>query len=272
MVDTPEAFLETFELEQGAGPVYLVSLGGGAVLFTFQRFAVPLVSEEAGPLRFSWENGDLKRRRRYTACRRVPPAMVRYAQEHHCLGRRSLARCEAASEVSVADDQGRQGTVAVDEALGSLWTAAEWREPLVSTILGPLCPAVPVGVLYVTFWPDTGDVKNFRWHQRCFRISVADERGGSPVCPCAGAAGRLNWFQKMSPTSRQGISRLLICMFRGSGLRFLAALHAPPAPASICAGRGGITAGTAPSRPLPEKKQQGGAGALSPAEQQQRGQ
>ena len=159
-----------------------------------------MVSEEAGPAEVQLgEWGFEKEEKVYRLPEGTAAAMVRYAQEHHCLGRRSLARCEAASEVSAADDQGRQGTVAVDEALGSLWTAAEWREPLVSTILGPLCPAVPVGVLYVTFWPDTGDVKNFRWHQRCFRISVADERGGSPVCPCAGAAGRLNWFQKMSP-------------------------------------------------------------------------
>lgn len=40
VVDTAEAFLETFELEQWEGPVYPVSLGGGAVLY-LQRFAVP---------------------------------------------------------------------------------------------------------------------------------------------------------------------------------------------------------------------------------------
>lgn len=60
--------------------------------------------------------------------------MVRYAQEHHCLGREeSLARCEA---------------------------AAEWREPLASTDpSGRFVRLSPSESYTVTFWPDTGDVK-----------------------------------------------------------------------------------------------------------------
>lgn len=162
VVDTPEAFLETFELEQWEPARFTRFPSEAELSFTFSDSLSLLVSEEAGLAEVQLgEGGFEKEEKVYRLPEGTAAAMVRYAQEHHCLGREeSLARCEAASEVSVADDQGRQGTVAVDEALGSLWTAAEWRKPLAPTDpTGRFVRLSPSESYTVTFWPDTGDVK-----------------------------------------------------------------------------------------------------------------
>lgn len=162
VVDTAEAFLETFELEQWEPARFTRFPSEAELSFTFSDSLSLLVSEEAGLAEVQLGEWEFEKEEKvYRLPEGTAAAMVRYAQEHHCLGREeSLARCEAASEVSVADDQGRQGTVAVDEALGSLWTAAEWRKPLAPTDpTGRFVRLSPSESYTVTFWPDTGDVK-----------------------------------------------------------------------------------------------------------------
>lgn len=71
----------------GAGPVYPVSLGGG-LSFTFSDSLSLLVSEEAGLAEVQLgEWGFEKEEKVYRLPEGTAAAMVRYAQEHHCLGR-----------------------------------------------------------------------------------------------------------------------------------------------------------------------------------------
>ena len=160
VVDRPEAFLDTFELEQWE-PVRFTRFPAEADLsFTLSDSLSLLVSEEAGLAQVQlgeWE----KEEKVYRLPEGTAAAMVWYAREHDCLGREeSLARCEAVEEVSAVDDRGRQGTVSVDGGLRSLWTAAEWRKPLAPTNpSGRFVRLSPSESYTVTFWPDTGDVK-----------------------------------------------------------------------------------------------------------------
>lgn len=150
-VDTPEAFLETFELEQWE-PVRFTRFPSEAELsFTFSDSLSLLVSEEAGLAQvqlgeWEWE----KEEKVYRLPEGTAAAIVRYAQEHHCLGREeSLARCEAVEKVSAADDQGASGHGCRGRGAAFPVDGGGVAKPIgAHGSLGPLCPAVSVGVLY----------------------------------------------------------------------------------------------------------------------------